>query len=186
MLRRVAHICLWAILGMAGCRGDSLQYSEHFVTVFGEDAENSLKSSRFRGVRFGMTPAEVVKTESLDPLHSDDFGVKYETKTPDGLSLSIDYLQHPERKDGIRSIIIEMMLPEELEVIDLYRETEGYLNQFLGIPNGVRGDYSWNSEQRRMRAFLSLSEDKTSISLNLLPLEGVMETANPDSIRNQN
>ncbi len=151
-----------------GCGETESGASQWFVEVFGESEEGT-----FRGFKLEDLLGEVREKETLPLKTDDEFGLVYQLQTGLGERAVIEYMSRMGDPRIVNAIILNVFLPDEGMASRRYNETEAWLRQRHGVPDGSFGDFQWRDRDRQLDIALRLLSDKKSFSLNFAPLQGL-------------
>jgi len=151
-----------------GCGETESGASQWFVEVFGESEEGT-----FRGFKLEDPLGEVREKETLPLKTDDEFGLVYQLQTGLGDRAVIEYMSRMGDPRMVNAIILNVFLPDEGMASRRYNETEAWLRQRHGVPDGSFGDFQWRDRDRQLDIALRLLSDKKSFSLNFAPLQGL-------------
>lgn len=177
----LASCLLFAFLSTAcSSRGEGM--GPGFRQVFYGDSlyqATEADTFTFRKVILGQDFASVKVTEgTLPPLHEDEFGLSYEVELDAQSVMLLDYYSGRDLQAGgnkrLISIVVDLILQDEVETARLYNDFESYLSDQYGLPDGPYGEQMWigyTTFTNNMEVRLVLNENKRQITLNFVDLQ---------------
>jgi len=159
-------VLLWA------CQQKNMSYSDTFLKIF------TSKTGTFRGISLRDEVSVVKQLEEDSCLtHEDPLGVLYTYKLSNDESLIIEYYTPRASADEVgnrvTSIVVNVVLDDEVKTDLLYKEVLDYLTQQYGLPNGNYGNHSWTgliqeSTGSGLEVILKLDGSKDKLTINYI------------------
>ena len=154
------------------CQTEEPLHSPMFEQIFIEG------EGTFRGIFLQDDISVVKRKESgLPPLYEDPLGISYKIRGQNGDDVYIEYYTPLGRSDQpltqISSIVVNVVMREELRAANLYDETFAHLSQLYGVPQGTYEHYTWDGILQAktgtgMEIILKLDDSKNKITLNYI------------------
>lgn len=161
LLAAAAIFALAAAL-LAACRA-SASYSPTLLEIVGGP------EGVFRGHELGRPLTAVRAAEARDPDLTDQAGLYYVYRLPDGARCEIEFYKFFSEEDSLlRGVVCNIFLEDELRTQALYQElNDYYARKFDRPPEGNFGRYRWENIGKNQTLYLDLLPGKTEITLNL-------------------
>ena len=151
-----------------GCQSPDEATSDWAREVLGDPAAGT-----FRGHQLGDSLPAVRERETF-PLHlEDEFGLVFLHAIGPEEEARLEYMAPLDGGKVLEAILLNAFLGNEARATDRYSETEAWLRQRHGVPEGSFGQYQWKDADRGLEISLRLLSDKKSFSLNFARLDAL-------------
>lgn len=156
------------VFGQLSCRDSSSHASPFFEEIFPDS-----KSRAFRGIHLGDSLAKVKSVEPASPQFEDPLGVAFKYDLEEGKSYWVEYYsgqQGTSHPSQVVSIVVNILLQDEIIAHQLYQEIAVYFQQKYGLSTGTYGEYRWEINQidGNEEILLRLHGNKGEISINFI------------------